>query len=81
VEVKAHTEWPASRNIHIISHVSVRDVRSYDLRHIGHHKAEDPWSDTARDVALIDCTAIQPVFNSLYEGVTPRALDVSAYQR
>ncbi|MCY7541205.1 peptidase G2, partial [Bacillus pumilus] len=31
-------------------------------------------------VTLIDCSAIEPVFNSLYEGVTPRALVVSAYK-
>ncbi|MEC3631528.1 peptidase G2 autoproteolytic cleavage domain-containing protein [Bacillus velezensis] len=80
VEVKAHTEWPASQNVHIIGHVSFRDVRSYDLRHIGHHKAEDQESTTAYDVTLTDCTAIEPVFNNLYEGISPRALVVSAYK-
>lgn len=80
VEVKAHTEWPASQNVHILGHVSYRDVRAYDLRHIGHHKAEDPESTTAYDVTLTDCTAIEPVFNDLYEGISPRALVVSAYK-
>lgn len=80
VEVKAHTEWPASQNVHILGHVSYRDVRAYDLRHIGHHKADDPESTTAYDVTLTDCTAIEPVFNDLYEGITPRALVVSAYK-
>ncbi|MEC3756660.1 peptidase G2 autoproteolytic cleavage domain-containing protein [Bacillus halotolerans] len=80
VEVKAHAMWPASQNVHIIGHVSYRDVRAFDLRHIGHHQATDPESTTAYDVTLIDCSAIEPVFNSLYEAVTPRALVVSAYK-
>ncbi|WP_412094900.1 peptidase G2 autoproteolytic cleavage domain-containing protein [Bacillus atrophaeus] len=81
VEVKAHAEWPAPSNIHILAHDSYQDVRAYDLRHIGHHLETDPWSETARDVTLIDCTAREPVFNSLYEGLEPKALAISAYQR
>ncbi|MGG1620530.1 glycosyl hydrolase family 28-related protein, partial [Bacillus subtilis] len=63
VEVKAHAEWPAPSNVHIHGHESFRDVRSYDLRHIGHHYADDPWSETARDVTLVNCTSREPVFN------------------
>ncbi|KAA6447594.1 peptidase G2 autoproteolytic cleavage domain-containing protein [Bacillus swezeyi] len=80
VEVKAHTEWPASQNVHIIGHVSYRDVRAYDLRHIGHHKKDDPESTTAYDVTLTDCTAIEPIYNNMYAGLSPRALVVSAYK-
>lgn len=80
VEVKAHDMWPASQNVHIIGHVSYRDTRAFDLRHIGHHQATDPESTTAYDVTLIDCTAVEPVFNSLYDGITPRALVISAYK-
>lgn len=79
VEVKAHTEWPAAQDVHIIGHTSYRDVRCYDFRHIGHHTAEDPDSTTAYDVVVTNCTAIEPVFNPLYEGLTPRALAISAY--
>ena len=79
VEVKAHTEWPAAQDVHLIGHTSYRDVRCYDFRHIGHHLAEDPDSTTAYDVVVTNCTAIEPVFNSLYEGLTPRALAISAY--
>ncbi|MCG8395692.1 peptidase G2 [Bacillus atrophaeus] len=81
VEIKAHKQWPAPQNVHVSNHVSYNDVRSYDLRHIDHHRADEPWSDTARDVALINCTAIKPMFNDLYKGLSPRALVVSAYQR
>ncbi|WP_340033086.1 peptidase G2 autoproteolytic cleavage domain-containing protein [Bacillus sp. FSL K6-0138] len=80
VEVKAHKEWPAARNVHVIGHVSYHDVRCFDLRHIGHHKAEDPESTTAYDVTLTDCTAIEPIFNDMYEGLSPRALVISAYK-
>ncbi|WP_437830652.1 peptidase G2 autoproteolytic cleavage domain-containing protein [Niallia taxi] len=79
VEVKAHTEWPAAQDVHLIGHTSYRDVRCYDFRHIGHHLAEDPDSTTAYDVVVTNCAAIEPVFNSLYEGLTPRALAISAY--
>ncbi|MDR4959578.1 peptidase G2 autoproteolytic cleavage domain-containing protein [Bacillus sonorensis] len=80
-EVKAHTEWPAPSNVHIRGCESYRDVRAFDLRHIGHHLATEPWSETARDVTLVDCTAREPIFNDLYVGLEPKALVVSAYQR
>ncbi|MED4828130.1 peptidase G2 autoproteolytic cleavage domain-containing protein [Bacillus atrophaeus] len=81
VEVKAHAEWPAPSNVHIRGHESYRDVRAYDIRHIGHHLEADPWSETARDITIIDCTAREPIYNGLYEGMVPKALAVSAYQR
>ncbi|MCY8438030.1 peptidase G2 [Bacillus haynesii] len=80
VEVKAHAKWPAAQNVHVIGHVSYRDVRSYDIRHIGHHLASDPESTTAYGVTITDCTAIEPVFNSLYKDLSPRALVISAYK-
>lgn len=81
VEVKAHAAWPAPSNVHIRGHESYRDVRAYDLRHIGHHLEADPWSETARDITITDCTAREPIYNDLYEGMVPKALAVSAYQR
>ncbi|MBU8637705.1 peptidase G2 [Bacillus pumilus] len=81
VEVKAHAEWPAAQNVHVSDHVSYRDVRSYDARHIGHHIASDPQSTTARDVSFTNCVSIEPVFNDMYKGLSPRALVVSAYHR
>ncbi|MEC0387664.1 peptidase G2 autoproteolytic cleavage domain-containing protein [Bacillus velezensis] len=80
VEVKAHEKWPASQNVHVTNHISYRDVRSYDARHIGHHRASDPESKSAYHVTFANCTSIEPVFNSLYEGISPRALVVSAYK-
>ncbi|MHC8659117.1 peptidase G2 autoproteolytic cleavage domain-containing protein [Bacillus sp. Bwzl_19] len=81
IEVKAHAAWPAPQNVHIRGHESYRDIRAYDLRHIGHHLASEPWSKTARDVTLIDCTAREPIYNDLYAGLAPKALVISAYQR
>ena len=49
-------------------------------RHIGHHRASDPESKSAYHVTFANCTSIEPVFNSLYEGISPRALVVSAYK-
>ncbi len=74
-------QWPAPSNVHIYGHESFRDVRAYDLRHIGHHYANEPWSETARDVTLVNCTAKEPIFNDLYAGLEPKALVISAYQR
>ncbi|MDM5323960.1 peptidase G2 autoproteolytic cleavage domain-containing protein [Bacillus subtilis] len=81
IEVKAHGSWPAAQNVHVRGHESFRDVRAYDLRHIGHHLASEPWSETARDVTLVDCTAREPIYNDLYAGLEPKALVISAYQR
>ncbi|MCY8324247.1 peptidase G2 [Bacillus spizizenii] len=81
IEVKAHGTWPAAQDVHIRGHQSFRDVRAYDLRHIGHHLASEPWSETARDVTLVDCSAREPIYNDLYAGLEPKALVISAYQR
>ncbi|MGW6365161.1 peptidase G2 autoproteolytic cleavage domain-containing protein [Bacillus subtilis] len=81
VEVKAHAKWPAPSNVHVHGHYSFRDVRAYDIRHIGHHYANEPWSETARDVTIVDCTAREPIYNDLYAGLAPKALVISAYQR
>ncbi|MGD7032800.1 peptidase G2 autoproteolytic cleavage domain-containing protein [Bacillus velezensis] len=80
VEVKAHKEWPASQNIHVTNHVSYRDVRSYDARHIAHHSETDPESTSAYHVTFANCTSIEPAFNSLYADISPRALVISAYK-
>lgn len=81
VEIKAHASWPAAQNVHVSKHVSYRDVRSYDARHIGHHKAADPQSTTAFDVSFTDCTSIEPIYSDMYKGLAPRALLISAYHR
>ncbi|MEW5569583.1 peptidase G2 autoproteolytic cleavage domain-containing protein [Rossellomorea marisflavi] len=79
-EVKAHQTAPAAQNVHIIGCSSYRDVRSFDFRHIGHHLESDPDSTTAFNINVVDCTAMEPRFNILYSGLTPRALVISAYK-
>lgn len=80
VEVKAHAEYPAAQHVTISNHVSYRDCRSYDLRHIGHHLKGDPNSTTAFDVSLVNCTAIEPRWNDLYDRLSPATLVISAYR-
>ncbi|MEJ7350953.1 peptidase G2, partial [Staphylococcus epidermidis] len=60
--------------------LDIRSIRSYNIRHIGHHKATDAKSKTAYNVTLNNCVALYPQYNGAYEGATPRALVVCAYR-
>jgi hypothetical protein len=79
VEIKAHHNSSAANNVQIIGHLSVHDNRSYNFRHIGHHKSTDPDSKTAYNIRATKLVAIAPRFTDLYEGSTPRGMVVSAY--
>ncbi|WP_404332738.1 glycosyl hydrolase family 28-related protein [Mesobacillus maritimus] len=79
VEVKAHHNSSAGNNVHILGHLSVNDNRSYNFRHIGHHKNTDPNSKTAYHIQATNIISIAPVFTDLYEGSTPRGMVISAY--
>lgn len=79
IEIKAHHNSSAANNIQIIGHLSVNDNRSYNFRHIGHHKRTDPNSRTAYYIRATNIISIAPVFSDLYEGSTPRGMVVSAY--
>lgn len=81
VEIKAHATASASRGIFVNNHLSIEDTRSYNIRHIGHHRAKtDDKSKTAYDVVLNNCMALRPKFNGIYPKSTPRALLISAYR-
>ncbi|KAA9022948.1 glycosyl hydrolase family 28-related protein [Niallia endozanthoxylica] len=80
VEIKAHHNSSAASDVQIIGHLSVNDNRSFNFRHIGHHKSTDPESKTAFNIRASNLVAIQPVFTCLYAGSTPRGMVVSAYR-
>ena len=80
VEIKAHHNSSAASDIQIIGHLSVNDNRSFNFRHIGHHKGTDPESKTAFNIRASNLVSIQPVFTHLYAGSTPRGMVVSAYR-
>ncbi|WP_426458410.1 peptidase G2 autoproteolytic cleavage domain-containing protein [Staphylococcus nepalensis] len=80
VEVKAHETASAPNNVMISNHMSIKDSRSYNIRHIGHHRAGDPISKTAHSVIMNNCSAITPYDNNVYPGTTPRALVISGYK-
>lgn len=80
IEVKAHAPVSAPNNVMISNHMSIKDSRSYNIRHIGHHRAGDPISKTAHSVILNNCSAITPYDNKVYPGTTPRALVISGYR-
>lgn len=80
VEVKAHGSTSAASNILINNHTSIHDSRSYNLRHIGHHRKGDSKSKTAHSLLLNNCTSIEPYDNKVYPNTTPRALIISAYK-
>ncbi|WP_079509186.1 glycosyl hydrolase family 28-related protein [Mesobacillus jeotgali] len=80
VEIKAHHTSSAANNVVIIGHLSVNDNRSYNFRHIGHHKENDPESKTAINIMAANIISIYPVHSELYANSSPRAMVVSAYK-
>lgn len=81
VEIKAHATASAARCVFVNNHISIEDLRAYNIRHIGHHRSKtDAKSKTAYDVALNNCVALYPKYNGVYPGSTPRALLISAYR-
>ena len=80
IEIKAHESTCAPYNIMVDGHISRDDTRAYVLRHIGHHRLNDPISRTAYNVTLNNCMALTPFPNETYKGWTSRALSISAYK-
>lgn len=80
VEIKAHATSSAATGVFISGHLSVNDNRSFNFRHIGHHKAEDPDSVTAFNILAQRLVSVAPVYTDMYVGSAPRALVVSGYR-
>ena len=80
VEIKAHHTSSAANHVFIIGHLSVNDNRSYNFRHIGHHKEKDPESKTAINIRATNIVSIKPIHTDLYANSSPRAMVVSAYK-
>lgn len=80
VEIKAHHTSSAASNVVIIGHLSVNDNRSFNFRHIGHHKEHDPESKTAINIRAANIISYKPVHTELYANSSPRAMVVSAYK-
>jgi hypothetical protein len=80
VEIKAHEDSSAASNVQIVGHLSVNDNRSYNFRHIGHHKQSDPESKTAYNIKAANLISFAPIFSDLYRDSQPRGLVVSAYK-
>ena len=80
IEVKAHSSAPAPYNISINGHRSVKDVRSYNFRHIGFHGDKDPDSKTARNIICTNLVSINPNNQKGFQNeADPRVLAISAY--
>ncbi|UYZ20156.1 glycosyl hydrolase family 28-related protein [Mesobacillus jeotgali] len=80
VEIKAHHTSSAANNVVILGHLSVNDNRSYNFRHIGHHKENDPESKTAINIRAANIISYKPIHTELYANSSPRAMVVSAYK-
>ena len=50
-------------------HLSVNDNRSFNFRHIGHHKGTDPESKTAFNIRASNLVSIQPVFTHFMQAL------------
>lgn len=80
LEIKGHAPISSASGVFVNNHMSVKDNRSYNFRHIGHHSAKDSQSKTAYDITLNNSTAITPYKNDVYPGSDPRALVISAFR-
>jgi hypothetical protein len=80
IEIKAHQNSSAASNVKVVGHISVNDNRSFNFRHIGHHKSTDTESKSAYNISAVNLAAIRPIFTELYKDSTPRGLVVSAYK-
>jgi hypothetical protein len=80
VEIKAHQNSSAASNVIIVGHISLNDNRSFNFRHIGHHKSSDAESKSAYNIMGVNLASIAPVFTDLYKDSAPRSLVVSAYK-
>lgn len=81
LEIKAHGNVSAPNTIIVNNHLSIEDTRSYNIRHIGHHSADnDVKSVTAKNIMLNNIVSIYPHYNGTYEGTTPRAMVIAAYE-
>lgn len=79
VEIKAHKESSAASGVFISGHLSVNDNRSFNFRHIGHHRAGEEISCSAYHIKAQRLIAVAPIRTALYERSTPRALVISGY--
>lgn len=80
LEIKAHGDSSAASGVLVNNHMSIKDCRSFNPRHIGHHRAAtDDKSLTAKNVVLNNCISLFPYANNVYPGYTSRALVISAY--
>jgi hypothetical protein len=80
VEIKAHHNSSAASNVEVVGHMSVKDNRSFNFRHIGHHKKGDIESRTAFNIKVTNCASIAPVYSDLYLDSKPRGMVISAYK-
>jgi hypothetical protein len=80
VEIKAHNNSSAASNVQIIGHISVNDNRSFNFRHIGHHKSTEAESKTAYNIIATNLVSIAPIYTELYKDSTPRGMVISAYK-
>ena len=80
IEIKAHETSTASSVVYVNGHISYKDNRSYVVRHIGHHKSTDVKSKSAKDVMFNNIVSLYPTANGVYEGWSPRAMVICAYE-
>ena len=80
IEIKAHADSSAASGVHISGHLSVHDNRSFNFRHIGHHKKEDPESRSAFAIRAQKLVSIEPSETKLYKDSSPRSLVISGYR-
>jgi len=82
IELKAHVDANAARDVHINGHYDEGSVRSYNFRHIGHHSGADTVSKSAFDITATNLVSVNPNNDKGFQDdASPRALCISAYHR
>jgi hypothetical protein len=82
IEIKAHEDANAAKNVVINGHYDENSCRSYNFRHIGHHTGTDPVSKSAYDIIATNLVSVNANSDKGFQDDTsPRALCISAYRR
>jgi hypothetical protein len=82
VEIKAHEDANAAKNVIINGHYDDWSCRSYNFRHIGHHTGTDTPSKSAFDIIATNLVSVSANSSKGFQDDTsPRALCISAYRR
>lgn len=78
-EVKAHAHSPAPENVTLDGCVAEKCSIGFQLRHLGHHSADEPVTN-GKNVNIVNCRCVSPIFQGDYPSIQAQAVQISAYK-